>query len=87
MLAGGILVYRLANPAFRFFSRDPDYWEREGVVRRGWTKVWREDNPQWFSFYVGSARFGAWFMWLWCKAFGVGLVIAATAEFLEGLRR
>ncbi len=52
LVAGGFLLYKFADPARRFLERTPDYWEEQGVIRNGWSKVWREDDPERFAYLV-----------------------------------
>ena len=82
MAAGGLLLFRLAEPAYRFLERAPAYWEKEGVIRNGWTKVWRDDNPKRFAFRVGCYRVGATFVWLWLKVVGAVLIFGAGAGLI-----
>ena len=79
------MLFRLAAPAYRLVDSVPKHWEKEGVIRSGWTKVWREDNPKRFAFRVDCFRVGAAFVWIWLKAVGVILMGTAVVEVLEYL--
>ena len=81
LLAGGLLLYKFADPARRFLGRTPDYWEKQGVIRNGWSKVWREDDPERFEYLVEAVRDCGLFVWFFFKAAAVILLCAAVTTF------
>jgi hypothetical protein len=60
-----------------------DYYDKEGVIRRGWSKVWREDDPERFADRVESYRDGGLLVWILFKLGALMLFCAGLGTFLE----